>query len=350
MIGFAFPKWGLSICFALAALALLEHPAFANPPEVNKVLARMVALEARVAALEAKNREYQHAVKDARAQARLANDKLRKLSNPTFAIETNVQPIPSLRSYPPTETTMVRSGPFWGASAGGAATRSQVTSRERYTSSVPGNAVPFNVIGEDMLGSSRPTNRGGAMLDVFAGWNTRISDRFVVGGQLEATASSLNFSANGLKNYSYFDSNGLTGQTAIGDFRPQVVSQWMASALLRAGVLLDDHTLLYGIGGWTLAQFESRNVTDNPFFQPTESFLSEGWTVGAGIERKLSANWSIRAEYRYTDFGNHRSQDQFNWRSSGTFNGTQTDQRLTQYDQSMQTGRIGFAYAFGFFQ
>lgn len=66
----------------------------------------------------------------------------------------------------------------------------------------------------------------------------------------------------------------------------------MASALLRAGVLVTDQTLIYGIGGWTLAQFEARNVTDNAFFQPEESFLASGWTAGAGIERKLGTNWS----------------------------------------------------------
>lgn len=28
-----------------------------------------------------------------------------------------------------------------------------------------------------------------------------------------------------------------------------------------------------------------------------------GWTVGGGLEYAITNNWSVRAEYRYTDFG-----------------------------------------------
>jgi len=120
----------------------------------------------------------------------------------------------------------------------------------------------------------------------------------------------------------------------------------MTSALLRAGILLNEQTLVYGIGGWTLAQFEARNVTDNPFFQPVETLLANGWTAGAGIERKLDSNWSVRAEYRYTSFGSTRTNDHFNFQFVGAVAGTQTYQRQSIYDQSMQSGRIGFAYNF----
>src|SRR5258705_1701181 len=163
-----------------------------------------------------------------------------------------------------------------------------------------------------MLGTSGPGHGAGGLLDVFAGWNTQISN-VIVGGQLEATASNLNFGSAGSKSYIYFDGNGPTGQTAVGDFRSQLSSRWMTSALLRAGILLNEQTLVYGIGGWTLAQFEARNVTDNPFFQPVETFLANGWTAGAGIERKLDSNWSVRAEYRYTSFGSTRTNDHFNF-------------------------------------
>jgi outer membrane immunogenic protein len=52
----------------------------------------------------------------------------------------------------------------------------------------------------------------------------------------------------------------------------------------------------------------------------------------------------LRAEYRYTWFDGARTQDQYAFTSGSAT--TQTYARSTLYDQSMQSGRIGFAYAF----
>jgi len=31
-----------------------------------------------------------------------------------------------------------------------------------------------------------------------------------------------------------------------------------------------------------------------------------GWTLGGGLEYAFNANWTVRAEYRYSSFGNFR--------------------------------------------
>jgi outer membrane immunogenic protein len=341
-----FKRSGLKLCSltagALAAVILCNGAASASPPEDGRILEKLAALEARISALETENREYKRQAAEAHAQDRKSTDKLLRMSN--AAVPNTATPTQIYKSQPPSQAEVSWTGAFWGVSAGGGATHSRVTSTEHITESFPTNPPPFTISGMDTLGTSGPGNATGAMIDLFAGWNTQISN-VVVGAQLEATAANLNFSSTGTKQYTYFDGNGPTGQTATDDFRPQVVSQWMATALLRAGVLLNDHTLVYGIGGWTLAQFEARNVTDNPFYQPVETFLANGWTAGTGIERKLDSNWSVRAEYRYTSFGTARTDDHFTFQSSAP-SSTQTYQRQTQYDQSMQTGRIGFVYAF----
>jgi opacity protein-like surface antigen len=328
---------------AVAAVMLCNGGAFASVSESDRILEKLAALEARISALETENREYKRDAAEAHTQARKATEKLVRLSNaaaPTAAVPIRATSAPLSQQLDSSWT-----GAFWGVSAGGAATRSSASSSEHFTGFFPTNPPPSNFSGLDMLGRSGPSHGAGAVIDVFAGWNTRISN-FVVGAQLEATAANLDFSSAGTKAYTYSNGAGPTGQTAVGDFRPQVVSRWMATALLRAGVLLNNETLVYGIGGWTLAQFESRNVTDNLFYQPVETFLANGWTAGAGIERKLASNWSVRAEYRYTNFGSARTDDRFNYQSVGTFVTTQITQRQTQYDQTMQTGRIGIAYAF----
>jgi outer membrane immunogenic protein len=62
------------------------------------------------------------------------------------------------------------------------------------------------------------------------------------------------------------------------------------------------------------------------------------------VERKLGSNWSIRAEYRYTDFGRVTMTELSQVVGSGMV--TQSNQATTRFDQSMQTERVGFAYTF----
>jgi len=235
-------------------------------------------------------------------------------------------------------------GAYWGASAGGGITRSRVNASEQYSTNFAAISYPDNINVANMTDASGPGHRGGALIDVFAGWNFQLSHLFVVGGQIEATVADLSFNSSGTRTFNDFNGAGPTGQTAVEDFRPQVSSNAMASALLRVGLLSDDKTLIYGIGGLTVAQFQTRNLADESFYQLEESFLARGWTIGAGIERRLDSNWSVRAEYRYTNFGSHSSNGQFNYASSS---GTETYQRYAQFDQSMQVGRIGIAYAIG---
>lgn len=325
----------------IAALAvvfsLMSGGAHANSPDTNLILEKLAALEARVAALESENREYKRELNQARAQARMEPARSLRFAN---AAGTSEEP-PRLEVEQP-RVHPGWTGAFWGASAGGAATRAATSSAERAANALFGGPPPFDLTGYTASDVSGTSKGGGGFIDLFAGADVQFS-RIVIGGQLEATASDLNFSSSGTRTYTYFNSFGPTGITATGDYRPQVAARWMASALLRTGALLDDNTLLYGLGGWTFARFEARNVTDNAFYQPNETFWASGPTGGVGIERKLDSNWRVRAEYRYTKFDTARTQDQFAWAYSS---GNQTYSRATQFDQSMQSGRIGFAYSF----
>jgi opacity protein-like surface antigen len=324
------------VCFG--ALALHLRSASAETPLADLVLQKVAALEARVAALETKNREYKREAEEARAQVRAANERSPKISR---LVPSRIAAAAMAYSVAgPTDRAVLGwTGAYWGASAGGAATRSAVVSDERDTQNSGGGTF-----GYDVHGTSTTTSGAGALIDVFAGWNTQISN-LVIGAQAEATFAGLNFSSAGSRTYTYFTQAGPSGAGALADFRPQIASRWMTSALLRAGVLLNDQTLVYAIGGWTGAQFEARNLTDNPFYQPVETFWANGWTAGGGIEHKLDSNWSVRAEYRYTDFGTVRTSDHYLFTTLPPPSSSQTSDRQTQYTQSIQTGRIGFAYA-----
>jgi outer membrane immunogenic protein len=71
-----------------------------------------------------------------------------------------------------------------------------------------------------------------------------------------------------------------------------------------------DRVLVYATGGVAFGSINSNielNAIDAagvPFFASrSRSNSRTGWTVGGGIEYAFTPNWSIGAEYRYTDFG-----------------------------------------------
>lgn len=70
----------------------------------------------------------------------------------------------------------------------------------------------------------------------------------------------------------------------------------------RLGVLLNDSTLAYGLVGYTQAKSSDLALTstigDISFSVPDFS----GWTVGAGIETRLTDALYLAGEYRYTMF------------------------------------------------
>jgi outer membrane immunogenic protein len=71
----------------------------------------------------------------------------------------------------------------------------------------------------------------------------------------------------------------------------------------RIGIALD-RVLLYGTGGAAFAGFTNNyEFAGPPFLAETDSKTRAGWTVGGGIEYAVTNNWSIGAEYRYSDFG-----------------------------------------------
>ena len=75
------------------------------------------------------------------------------------------------------------------------------------------------------------------------------------------------------------------------------------SIRVRAGIAFD-RVLIYGTGGAAFAGFTNGYTIGAPFFSPeTISRTRTGWTVGGGLEYAITNNWSIRAEYRYSDFG-----------------------------------------------
>jgi len=138
----------------------------------------------------------------------------------------------------------------------------------------------------------------------YAGYNWQVSPIWVVG--LEGDFGWAN---NRSTLASRIPGLGIVNGGSFSEVR----GSWDASLRARAGYLVAPQWLAYATGGVAFQHLEAiatcpadPNNVCNPA-TGTQSFTSSsnrvGWTVGAGLETKLTQNWLARVEYRYSDFG-----------------------------------------------
>ncbi len=94
-----------------------------------------------------------------------------------------------------------------------------------------------------------------------------------------------------------------------------------------------DHALIYATGGAAFAGLKNTYTGVGGVFDgPSKTRV--GWTVGGGLEYAIDNNWSVRGEYRYTDYGTYSD---FLPNNGGFFaKKHETDNRVT----------VGFSYKF----
>jgi outer membrane immunogenic protein len=138
----------------------------------------------------------------------------------------------------------------------------------------------------DSLGVSPEGVLGGAQL----GYNYNMSN-WLFG--IEGTFSALDFD-----------------ETAANPFAPvddefiQSDIEWLGTAAARLGFTFGD-TLLYGKGGWAVAEVntyhEDHDGGRQGFYSTSETH--NGWVAGAGIEHAIAQDVSVALEYNYIDLG-----------------------------------------------
>ena len=175
-------------------------------------------------------------------------------------------------------------------------------------------------------------NVDGGLVGGQIGYNWQFDRRWVLGleGDIQWTGEKSSTSqttvsprygafSNGLPNAVGPDFNAIASQTAALAYN----LQWFATFRGRAGILADPQTLLYATGGLAVGDFKysAQTTTSAQVFTPglagttpfgppivlagaaASSDTRLGWTLGAGVERKFSSNWSGKLEYLYIDFG-----------------------------------------------
>ena len=131
-------------------------------------------------------------------------------------------------------------------------------------------------------------------------WNWFSSSGVVIGLEGSVDGSSLSKTTT-VNLPGIFVNNGTLTASSSADIQGSIRG--------RLGIAWD-RVLVYATGGVAFGgintNFEVNGVdaAGVPFFgQTSRSNSRTGWTVGGGIEYALTPNWSIGAEYRYTDFG-----------------------------------------------
>jgi outer membrane immunogenic protein len=133
------------------------------------------------------------------------------------------------------------------------------------------------------------------------GYNLQYNQWLVLGVEGSVDGTSLSHSLEMPVNDVFGDTPGIITATDKGNVQGSVRG--------RIGIAFD-RALIYGTGGIAFASFNTTIVDTTGFFtgapgtNATFSNTRAGWTAGGGIEYAVTDNWWVRAEYRYSNFGN----------------------------------------------
>ncbi|VTZ49728.1 Autotransporter outer membrane beta-barrel domain-containing protein [Methylocella tundrae] len=166
------------------------------------------------------------------------------------------------------------------------------------------------------------TNNSGVIGGAHVGYNLQLS-QFVVGLEGDVDGSSMSKSISGV--VGGVPTTVSSNMSVQGSIRGRVGYAW-------------DRVLIYGTGGVAFAGLNGSIST--PFGYDSASSTRVGWTVGGGLEYAVTNNWSIRAEYRYADFGHSTVYANNSFVGLGAY----ANRRITE-----NRVQVGFSYKFDTF-
>ena len=127
--------------------------------------------------------------------------------------------------------------------------------------------------------------------------------------------------------------------TDFADEKLMASSSVFGSLDARMGATFE-RALVYAIGGIAFANNKTKGVTaigPDQVLTATFSGNNVGWNIGLGVEYAVDDRWSVRAEYRYYDFGKKN------------FPNSEGDTYYYAHSHSYvdHTLRLGLSYKFG---
>ena len=191
---------------------------------------------------------------------------------------------------PPPPPPFTWSGVYLGGQIGYAGAKDNVS-----WSGTDANTPSLNIVGGS-FGEGPSGVIGGAHL----GWDIQPNPWFVFG--IEATVDGAGLSKSVMA--PLVDTAGGT----FGSLAASANASVQGSVRGRLGIAFG-RVLLYGTGGVAITNYNTTYVDSTGFFttfpgtNDTISITRAGFTAGGGIEYAITDNWSVRAEYRYSNFG-----------------------------------------------
>lgn len=174
----------------------------------------------------------------------------------------------------------------------------------------------------------------GALYTLEAGYDFHADSNFVFGFQVDYTGSTITNDMN------VFISEGTLGRNPDIDFSYDLKPETTWTGAIRAGVLVNDSTLLYGLLGYSETTFvgnASLAIDGGDPESESYDYKSNGTVFGGGIETVVGANSTIKLEYRYTKYDTY---DLLDLDLGGS------DSLELDLDTSVQSARVVYAYHF----
>jgi len=136
----------------------------------------------------------------------------------------------------------------------------------------------------------------GGMGGFFAGYNWKMSNDWLFG---------LEIGGNWMSN----EDDPMIAVTVVGGSTPvdyHIKQDWEASVVGRVGKVADDTYLPYILAGISWTQLKAKYSGDGTLipssWEQWESDTVAGFTVGVGLEYKISQNFHTRIEYRHNNY------------------------------------------------
>lgn len=117
--------------------------------------------------------------------------------------------------------------------------------------------------------------------------------------------------------------------------------KWEAAVLARVGKVLDQTYFPYILGGLTWQRIAGSwpNTVNDSAWAAEDKKTLHGWTLGAGLEMKLSKNLHVRLQYRYNHY--HQADLLHDEWVGGTYFATY--EKVKQHENVIQ---LGLSYHF----